>query len=100
MNKCAISGDKSRTATLRNRSEKARRLRGRLEPEVAVGALGRAASAGRALEQAALEQIGLVDVLDRVRLLRHGDRERRKADGPAAEVGADGGEDLAVEAIQ
>ena len=85
---------------LRNRSEKAGRLRGRLEPEVAEGALGGAAAARRPLEQAALEQVGLVDVLDRVRLLADRDGERREPDGAAAEVRADGREDLAVQAIQ
>src|SRR5688572_37109 len=47
--------------------------------------LGDDASARRALEEAELEQVRLVDVLDRVRLLaeRHG--ERGQPDGPAAE---------------
>src|SRR4051812_5790912 len=102
MKRCAISAGKSRTATLTSRfnSEEAGRLRGRLEPEVAVGPFGRAAAPGRPLEQATLEQVGLVDVLDRVRLLGDGDGERGEADRAAAEVGADRGEDLTVETVQ
>src|SRR5215204_129525 len=102
MNRCAISGGKGRTATLTGgfRSEEARGLDRRLEPEVGVGALGRDAAARSPLEQAALEQVGLVDVLDRVALLPHGDRERGETDLPAGEVRADRGEDLAVETVQ
>ena len=39
------------------------------------GVRGRAAAARGALEEAALEQVGLVDVLDGVLLLLDGDRE-------------------------
>ena len=50
------------------------------------GVRRRAAAARRALEEAALEQVGLVDVLDRVRLLADGDGERRETDRAAAEA--------------
>ena len=56
----------------------------RLEAQVLVGARRRGAPARRALDQPALQQVGLVDVLDRVGLLADADRERREADGPAA----------------
>src|SRR5437762_6824565 len=55
---------------------------------------------GRALEEAALEQVGLVDVLDGVLFLPHRDRQRGQADRAAAEFLADRGQDLAVEAVQ
>ena len=61
---------------------------------------GRAAPARGAQEEAALEQVGLVDVLDRVRLLVDGHRERREPDRAAAELAADRAEDLAVQAVQ
>ena len=60
---------------------------------------GRAA-ARRALDQAALEQVRLVDVLDRVLLLADRDRERREPDRAAAELLADRAQDLAVEAVE
>src|SRR3712207_2423305 len=74
--------------------------RGRREPEVGEGRGGGHAPARRALEEAALEQVGLVDVLDRVRLLAHRDREGRQPDRAAAEARAHRGEDLAVEAVE
>ena len=58
-------------------------------PRCAEARRGRAAPARRALEEAALEQIRLVDVLDRVRLLADRDRERREPDRAAAEALAD-----------
>ena len=64
------------------------------------GARGRGAPARRALDQSALEQVGLVDVLDRVLLLPDRDRERRQADRAAAEALADRAQDLAVEAVE
>ena len=67
---------------------------------MAVGALGGAASARGALEQAALQQIGLVDILDRVGLFADRDGQRGEPDGAAAEVGADRAEDLAVEPVE
>ncbi len=61
---------------------------------------GRHPPARRALDQAQLEQIGLVDVLDRVLLLADRDRERREPDRAAAELLADRAQDLAVEAVE
>ena len=61
---------------------------------------GRAAAARRALDEAALEQVGLVDVLDGVGLLVDGDGERREPDGPSPEAGADDLEDRAVEPVE
>ena len=61
---------------------------------------GRAAPARRAHEEAALEQVGLVDVLDRVLLLLDRDGERGEADRAAAEALADRDQDLAVQPVQ
>src|SRR5262249_21374557 len=82
------------------RLEQRRGLGRRFEAEVGEGMRCRDAAAGRALEEAALQQVGLVDVLDRVLLLADGDRQGRQADGAAAELLAHGGQDLAVEAVQ
>ena len=65
-----------------------------------VGAPGRGPAPRRALDQPALEQVGLVDVLDRVLLLADRDRQRRQADRAAAELLADRAQDLAVEAVE
>ena len=46
----------------------------------------------RAHEQPALDEKGLVDVLDRLGLLTNPDRKCRQSDGPAAELLADRGE--------
>ncbi len=56
--------------------------------------------ARRALQEAELEQIRLVDVFDRVRLLAERDRERREADGPALELVRDRVEQIAVDALE
>ena len=45
-------------------------------------------AARRPLEEAELEQVRLVDVLDRVRFLAQRDGQRREADRPALERGA------------
>src|SRR3982751_3273925 len=82
-------------------SEEAVGTRGRRhEPEVLVGPARGRPPARRALEQPALEQIGLVDVLDRVLLLPHARGERRQADRAALELAADAAQELAVEAIE
>src|SRR4051794_9495905 len=90
--------DPAGTAALR--LEQLRRLRRWLEAQVGEGVGRRDAAAGGSLEQAALEEVGLVDVLDRVLLLPHRDRERREADGSAAELLAHGAEDLSVQAVE
>ena len=61
---------------------------------------GRGAPARGALDQPALEQIRLVDVLDRVLLLADGDGQGREAHRTAAELLADRAQDLAVEPVQ
>ena len=65
-----------------------------------VGVRGRAAAPRRALDEAALQQVGLVDVLERVLLLLHRDRERGQPDRAAAEALADRRQDLAVQPVQ
>src|SRR3954462_811754 len=82
------------------RASEQTRVRRRLEAEVREGAQRRAAAARGALDQALLEEVWLVDVLDRVGLLppRHG--KRRQPDRATAELLADGGEDVAVQAVQ
>src|SRR5689334_8432903 len=54
--------------------------------EVAVGALGRHPALRGPGEKALLDEIRLVDVLDRVALLPDGRRERVETDRPAAEL--------------
>ena len=53
-----------------------------------------------ALQEAELQQVRLVDVLDRVGLLAERDGERREADGPAAELERDRLQQLAVGALE
>ena len=56
---------------------------------------------GVRLQQPPLEQVGLVDVLDRVRLLADGHRERGQADRAAARTsGRSAPQDLAVEPVE
>src|SRR4051794_37116822 len=57
-------------------------------------------AAGRALEEAELQQVGLVDVLDRLGLLAEGNRKRRESHRPAAEALDDAAQKLAVEALE
>src|ERR687896_1357946 len=54
----------------------------------------------RPLDEAELEEVGLVDVLDRVGLLAEGDRQRGEADGTAVELVEDGPEKLAVDPLE
>ena len=58
------------------------------------------AAARRALEEAELEQVRLVDVLDRVGLLAERDGERRQADRAALELERDRAQELAVGALE
>src|SRR3989441_2098810 len=53
-----------------------------------------------ALDEPELEQVGLVDVLDRVRLLTERDGERREPDRPSLELVHDRGEQLAVDPLE
>ena len=58
------------------------------------------ATSRRALDEPELQEVRLVDVLDRVRLLAERDRERRQADRPAAEALRDRAQQLPVDALQ
>src|SRR2546427_42359 len=58
------------------------------------------ASARRALDEAELEQVRLVDVLDRLLLLPERCGERREADGPAFELAGDRSQQLARLAVE
>ena len=62
--------------------------------------LGDDAAARRALQEPELEEVRLVDVLDRVGLLAERDRERREADRAAPELGGDRVEQLPVDALE
>src|SRR5207253_658791 len=73
---------------------------GRLQTKVVPGGPGGHPPARRAHEQADLEQEGLVHVLDRLRLLAHGDGEGADADRSPAEVAAEGGEDGTVDLVE
>ena len=62
--------------------------------------VGDHAAARRPLEEAELQQVRLVDVLDRVGLLAERDGEGRQPDRPAAELERDRLEELAVDALE
>src|SRR5437867_10558667 len=68
--------------------------------EVLVGAAGRDPAAGRAVDEADLQQVRLIDVLDRVGLLADGRREGADADRPSPELVDDGEEQLAVHLVE
>src|SRR4051812_8929406 len=95
MNRCAIA-----TRKHSSRPERVLNQRRRRQTEVRPRRRSRHAAPRGALEEPALEQVGLVDILDRVGLLAHRHRERRQPDGTAAELLADRRQDLAVEAVQ
>ena len=75
-------------------------LRRRLDAAVAIAGLGDRAAARRALQEAAHDEVGLVDVHDRVGFLaeRHG--QRVEPHRPAVELVADGEQDVAVELVE
>src|SRR6478736_5205696 len=73
---------------------------GSREAEVGERGLGGHAAAGRAHEEAALDEEGLVDVLDGLGLLPHADGQRREPDRSAPEALADGGEDGPVDLVE
>ena len=62
--------------------------------------LGDDAAPRRALQEAELEKVRLVHVLDRVRLLAERDGERRETHGPAAELEEHRLEKIAVGSLQ
>src|SRR5258706_12826994 len=68
--------------------------------EVLVRAPGRDAPPGRAVDEPDLQEEGLVDVLDGVRLLADGRGQRAHAHGPAPELVDDGEEELAVHLVE
>jgi len=74
--------------------------RGRFDAAVPETALGDHAAARRAHEKAAHDEVGLVDVLQRVGLLaeRHG--KRLETDGPAVELLDDRLQDVSVELVE
>ncbi len=55
---------------------------------------------GGALQKAALEQVGLVDVFDRVRLLADRHRKGGQTHGPPLELLSHRAQDVAVEAVE
>src|ERR671910_292804 len=68
--------------------------------EVVVGTVGGDASAGGALYQAALQQVGLVDVLDSVARLAEGDGDRTDPHRTAPELVYDEAEVVAVGPVE
>src|SRR5262245_9009523 len=82
------------------RSEEACGAGWALDPKVLEAAVGQDPAAWRPLDEALLQQVGLVDVLDRVRLLVDRGRQGRKADRPARELTPDRIEDRAVVAVE
>src|SRR4029079_5983752 len=65
-----------------------------LRADMGASELGDHTTSRRALQKTKLQQIGLVDVLDRVRLLTERDRERREAHRPPTELVRDGREQV------
>src|SRR5688572_12630796 len=96
MNRCAMSLEPAYSSEVEPVLKQGRRV----EPEVPVRRRRRHPAARGALEQPLLEQVRLVDVLDRVLLLADRRAERRQADGAAVEARADRMEDLAVQAVE
>src|SRR5207248_2225037 len=85
----------------RCRSEELR-LAGRRGADVRSAELRDRAAARRALDEAELQQVRLVDVLDRLLLLAERGGQRRQPDGPAVELARDRLQELprlAVEAL-
>src|ERR671935_1525661 len=68
--------------------------------DVRAAGVGDHAAARGALDEAELEEVRLVDVLDRLLLLAEGDGERREADRPAAELDRDRLQQVAVGPLQ
>src|SRR5262249_28745815 len=73
---------------------------GRVQTDVRETGGGRDPSAGRALDQSALQEEGLVHVLDRFRSLAHGNRERAESDRAADEGTAQRIEDRPVDLVE
>src|SRR5579884_3839237 len=88
-----VTAASARRRTAPPRLEQRRRPR-RVQAEVLEGTPGGLAPAGRARDQALLEEVGLVDVLDRVGLLPHRRGQRGEADRAARELHADVAQDL------
>ena len=74
--------------------------RRRRRADVRAAELRDRAPARRALDEAELQQVRLVDVLDRVRLLAERRGERREADRPAVELVGDRAQQLARLAVE
>ena len=69
-------------------------------PDVRAAELRDHAAARGALDEAELEQVRLVDVLDRVRLLAERDGERREPDRAAVELLDDRAQEVAVDPLE
>src|SRR5947209_5406948 len=79
-----------------NESQRARRLK----LEVLKSPFGRGAAPRSALDQAPLEEVGLIHVLDRVLLLPYGHRQCGQPDRAAGKLFADRAQDLPVQPIE
>src|SRR5436853_1175648 len=73
---------------------------GRRIPHVLVGAAGGDPAAGRALEEALLDEVGLVEVFERPPVLTHGDGQRLDAGRAAVVVLDEGAQDLAIQVVE
>src|SRR6188508_27320 len=71
-----------------------------LGADVGASELGDHTTSRRALQKTKLQQIGLVDVLDRVRLLAERDRERREAHRPTTKLVRDRGQQVTIDLLQ
>src|ERR1022692_2360312 len=91
-------GERS-AAGARNSEQRRRHGRWR-DVEVRVRVRGRGPPARRPLEHPQLQQVGLIDILDRVALLAHRDGQRRQPHGATGELLTDRPQDLAIEPVQ
>src|SRR5262245_41897013 len=83
-----------------NRLPQPRIPSGRVEPEVAIRARRRDATAGRAIQEANLDQKRLVNVFDGVFFFADGGGDRVETDRPPAELVDDSTEQFAVDLIE
>src|ERR671937_51001 len=81
-------------------SEEARRLPWRLEPDVPEPPRRQHPAAGSPLDETLLEEVRLVDVLERVGLLVERRRKRGQPHGAARELPADGLEERPVGTVE
>src|ERR1700730_8152225 len=74
--------------------------RGKIESQMGECRGGCGAAAWRSLDEALLQKVRLIDILDRVLLLSDGNRQCGQADRTAVELRADRTQYLAIQTVQ